>query len=172
MQIAARILTNTPIWVFVLLAFLIWQGSLSLRPRTQPLWRVLIVPAVFVLMGLSRLLLGGKAISLVLVWLVAAALLFSIALLRGAGNIVVDGNGQVTRSGSVVPLVRNLTVFLLQYAVAVIAAMQLDAFAGVAMLGQAVSGACAGYFLGWGLVLVRSWRSHSAARGADREISI
>jgi hypothetical protein len=36
MQVAIRILTNTPVWVFPLLAYLIWQGWQSLRPRTRP----------------------------------------------------------------------------------------------------------------------------------------
>jgi len=34
MQVAIRILTNTPVWVFPLLAYLVWQGWQSLRPRT------------------------------------------------------------------------------------------------------------------------------------------
>jgi hypothetical protein len=34
MQVAIRVLTNTPVWVFPLLAYLIWQGQ-SLRPRTR-----------------------------------------------------------------------------------------------------------------------------------------
>ena len=55
MLTVTRILTNTPLWVFALLAYLIWQGSQSLRPRTQPIWRMLIVPLVFFLMGVSRL---------------------------------------------------------------------------------------------------------------------
>jgi hypothetical protein len=46
MQVAMRILTNTPVWVFPLLACLIWQAQL-LRPRTRPIWRMLIVPLVF-----------------------------------------------------------------------------------------------------------------------------
>jgi len=55
MQIAFRILINTPVWVFALLAYLIWQGLQGLRPRMRPVWRTLIVPLVFFLMGLSRL---------------------------------------------------------------------------------------------------------------------
>src|SRR5882724_13700083 len=58
MQIAVRILANTPLWVFALLAYLIWQGSQALRVRTQPIWRMLIIPLVFFLMGLSRLILA------------------------------------------------------------------------------------------------------------------
>lgn len=54
MQTAIGILVHTPIWVLPLLAYLVWQGLRSLRPRTQPLWRMLIVPLVLFLMDLSR----------------------------------------------------------------------------------------------------------------------
>ena len=53
MQTALRILINTPLWVWPLLAYLICQGAQALRIRTQPIWRMLIVPLVFFLMGLS-----------------------------------------------------------------------------------------------------------------------
>jgi hypothetical protein len=55
LQTALRILINTPLWVWPLLAYLIWQGAHALRIRTQPIWRMLIVPLVFFLMDLSRL---------------------------------------------------------------------------------------------------------------------
>ena len=45
------VLTYTPIWVFPLFAFLVWQGMKSLRPRTQPIWQLLIVPSVFYNLG-------------------------------------------------------------------------------------------------------------------------
>ena len=172
MQTAMRIFANTPIWVFALLAFLTWQGGQALRSNTRPIWRVLIVPAVFFLMGLSRLALGGKEASLVLIWVAAAVVFVTVALIRGAGAISIDEDGIVVRAGSVVPLVRNLTVFLLQYAVAVVAAMKLDSLAGVAIAGQAVSGACSGYFLGWGIALIMAWREKSAGFEADRPISL
>ena len=53
MQIAFRILANTPLWVFALLAYLIWQGWQARRPRTQAIWRMLVVPLVFFVMGLD-----------------------------------------------------------------------------------------------------------------------
>src|SRR3977135_2280911 len=120
MQIALRILANTPIWVFALLAYLIWQGCQSLRIRTQPIWRMLIVPLVFFLMGLSRLvtardnglepLLAGAAAVLLFAWL---------GVSRRPQLLAVDRkSGTVTRPGSAMPLVRNITVFLLQYGVA------------------------------------------------------
>jgi hypothetical protein len=164
MQIVIAILINTPPWVFALLALLIWQGCMALRPRSQPLLRMLIVPAVFFLMGLSRLALGGKSIDLLLVWVASAAVFAALALYTGPRSVTVDGEtGRILRPGSVVPLVRNLTVFVLQYAVAVVTAMKLEAYWDVAVAGQAVSGACAGYFLGWSIALLRSYRARIGA---------
>jgi uncharacterized SAM-binding protein YcdF (DUF218 family) len=164
MQIAYRILVNTPLWVFALLAVLIWLGCLALRPRSQPLARMLIMPAVFFLMGLSRLALGGRTIDLLLAWAVSAALFAAIALYTGPRSVTVDGEtGRILTPGSVVPLIRNLAVFLLQYGVAVVTAMKLDASGEVAIAGQAVSGACAGYFLGWTIALLRAYRTRLAA---------
>jgi hypothetical protein len=76
MQFALDIVTNTPVWVFVLLGYLVWQGIVSLKPRTMPIWRVMVVPAVFILMGLSRIALtAGDGPGPVLAWL-GAALVF------------------------------------------------------------------------------------------------
>ena len=164
MWTAVIILANTPPWVFALLALLIWQGCMALRPRSQPLARMLIIPAVFFLMGLSRLLLVGKSIDLVLVWMAAAAVFVALALYTGPRSVTIDGTtGHILRPGSIIPLVRNLTVFGLQYAVAVVTAMKLQAAWEVAMAGQAVSGACAGYFLGWTIALLRGYRARLAA---------
>ena len=164
MQIAVAILVNTPPWVFALLALLIWQGCVALRPRSQPLPRMLILPAVFFLMGVSRLALGGKSIDLLLAWVASASLFAAMALYTGPRSVTVDGEtGRILCPGSVIPLVRNLTVFVLQYGVAVVTAMKLEAYREVAMAGQVVSGACAGYFLGWTIALLRSYRARSAA---------
>jgi hypothetical protein len=163
MQIAHGILVNTPLWVFALLALLIWLGCMALRPRSQPLPRMLIMPAVFFLMGLSRLALGGRTIDLLLTWVASAALFAAIALYTGPRSLTVDREtGRIVSPGSVIPLIRNLAVFLLQYGVAVVTAMKLDASGEVAMAGQAVSGACAGYFLGWAIALLRSYRARVA----------
>jgi len=161
MLVATRILTNTPLWVFALLAYLIWQGSQSLRPRTQPIWRMLIVPLVFFLMGLSRLVTARDGgIEPLLAWLVAALLFASLAIARAPRLLAVDRkSGTVTRPGSATPLARNITVFVLQYAVAVATAMKLEPHAAVAIIGHAVSGASAGYFSGWSVALLRRYRN-------------
>jgi hypothetical protein len=168
MLTATRILTNTPLWVFALLAYLIWQGSQSLRPRTRPIWRMLIVPLVFFLMGLSRLVTARNGgIEPLLGWLVAAVLFALLALSRKPKLLTVDRrSGTVTRPGSATPLARNITVFVLQYAVAVATAMKLEPHAAVAIIGHAVSGASAGYFSGFAVALLRRYRNFDAGENS------
>jgi hypothetical protein len=168
MQIAYGILTHTPIWVFVLLAYLIWQGLQALRLRTQAVWRMLIVPLVFFLMGLSRLVLApDNAIAPLLAWLAALLLFAALGLFNGPRLLAVDRQkGVVTRPSSIGPLVRNLTVFSLQYGVAVATAMKLEPQAAVAIVGHAVSGASAGYFSGWTAALWRRYRNFDQGQNA------
>jgi FtsH-binding integral membrane protein len=156
MQIAVRILANTPVWVFALLAYLIWQGLQALRTSTQPIWRMLIVPSVFLLMGLSRLVTASdNGLAPLLAWFAAA-----LSLYHGPRLLAVDRKtGRVTRPGSAAPLLRNITVFALQYGVAVATAMKLEPHAAVAIIGHAVSGGSAGYFSGWTAVLLRRYRN-------------
>jgi hypothetical protein len=168
MLTVTRILTNTPLWVFALLAYLIWQGSQSLRPRTLPIWRMLIVPLVFFLMGVSRLVTArDRGIEPLLAWLVAAVLFALLALSLRPKLLAVDRkSGTVTRPGSATPLARNITVFMLQYAVAVATAMKLEPHAAVAIIGHAVSGASAGYFSGRAVALVRRYRNFDAGENS------
>jgi len=44
MTFAYQILIHTPPWVWILLAYLVWQGIKAMQPRTVPIWRALIVP--------------------------------------------------------------------------------------------------------------------------------
>jgi hypothetical protein len=93
-------------------------------------------------------------------WLVAAILFGALALWRGPKLLAVDrARGVVTRPGSAGPLTRNVTVFSLQYGVAVATAMKLEPHAAVAIIGHAVSGASAGYFSGWAAMLLRRYRN-------------
>jgi hypothetical protein len=102
-----------------------------------------------------------------LAWFVAALLLAWLGFSRIPQLLAVDrGNGTVTRPGSAIPLVRNVTVFVLQYGVAVATAMKLEPHAAVAIIGHAVSGASAGYFSGWTAALLRRYRNFDAAENA------
>lgn len=111
-------LAHTPPYVFVLLAYVVWRGVLSLQTRQQAVWRLLIVPGLFTTTGLLLLVLrpSGEILP-VMAWLLGLAVFFPLGLVTGPRLLAVDrGRGGVTRAGSPVPLVRNLLVFGAQYA--------------------------------------------------------
>ena len=153
MTFAGQVVTRTPFYVWLLLAYLVWQGVRALRPRTQPLVRVFLVPLLFIAAGVMPLLIGPHVGGeLLAAWVLAAALLGPVGFLTGPTLQAVDRSaGTVTRPGSCVPLLRNVTVFVLQYAIAVAMEVQVDAAGWLALVGRVVSGATAGYFLGWAI---------------------
>jgi hypothetical protein len=157
MKFAWQILTHTPLWAFALLAFLIWQGIKAMRPRTVTIWRSLIVPAVFIVWGLSRLLSRQEYAGLLAAWLGAAVVLLAVGVLTARPFELDHASGEIKRPGSVLPLIRNVTVFVLQYAVAVIAAIDPGDATTAAIVGRAISGATTGYFLGRTVALLRQY---------------
>ena len=160
MQFAFGVLTHTPPWVFALLAYLVWQGIKAMQSRTMPIWRALIVPAVFIVWGVSRIGLGHQdSVWPLIAWIAAALALMPVGLLSPRSFEVDHTSGEIIRPGSVFPLIRNMIVFALQYTVAVIAAIDPDGRTAAAVTGRAISGATAGYFVGWTIALLRQyWR--------------
>ena len=168
MKFAWQILTHTPIWAFVLLAWLIWVGIKAMRPRTVTIWRSLIVPAVFIVWGLSRLLSRQDFAAPLVAWLGAAALFLVVGLLTARPLELDHTTGEIKRPGSVVPLIRNITVFALQYTVAVISAIDPHDATTAAIVGRAISGGTTGYFLGRTIALLRQyWRQRKEDIKAD-----
>ncbi|KJC43707.1 hypothetical protein UP09_17195 [Bradyrhizobium sp. LTSP885] len=159
MQFAYGVLTHTPLWVFVLLAYLVWQGFKAMQPRTTTIWRALIVPAVFIVWGVSRIGLRQDSAWPQIAWIAAALALLPLGVLTPRPFELDHATGQITRPGSVFPLIRNLIVFGLQYSVAVIAAIDVHDRLLAAIIGRAISGATAGYFIGSTIALLRAyWR--------------
>ncbi|KJC38516.1 hypothetical protein UB31_32925 [Bradyrhizobium sp. LTSP849] len=163
MTFAYQILTHTPLWVFVLFAYLVWQGIQAMQPRTTPIWRALIVPVVFIVWGISRIGFGHQDGAWPLVaWIVAALALFPLGVLTPRPFEVDHTTGQIIRPGSAFALVRNLIVFVLQYAVGVISAIDASDRALALIVGRAISGATAGYFIGSTIALLIAYRRKRA----------
>ena len=164
MMFAYQILIHTPLWVWLLLAFLIWQGIKSMQPRKGPIWRALIVPVVFIVWGASRIGFGHQDSQWPLVaWGLAALLLLPLGVLTPRPFDVDHKTGEILRPGSAFGLVRNLVVFALQYTVSVISAIDAGDRALAFAAGRAISGATAGYFLGSLIALLIAYRSKRAA---------
>jgi Family of unknown function (DUF6622) len=164
MQFAIGIITHTPIWAWILLAYLVWQGARAMQPQTTTIWRALIVPAIFIVWGLSRLGFGQQAgTAPLLAWIAAALVMLPIGVLTPRPFEVDHATGRIKRAGSVFPLVRNIIVFAAQYSVAVIAAIHTDDRAMAAIVGRAISGATSGYFIGSTIAMLRQyWKQRRA----------
>jgi hypothetical protein len=163
MKLSLGIITHTPLWVWVLLAYLIWQGIKAMQPRKTPIWRALIVPVVFIVWG-AKVGLGQQDSPWPLVtWLVALLALLPLGVLTPRPFDVDHASGEIIRPGSAFALIRNLVVFSLQYAVGVITAIDAGDRASAVLAGRAISGATAGYFIGGTIALLLAYRRKRAA---------
>jgi hypothetical protein len=136
MRFAYQILIHTPPWAFLLLAYLVWQGSF------------------------------GPLVS----WIAAALVLTPIGVLKAKPFELDHTTGEIRRPGSLIPLIRNVMIFALQYAVAVVAAIDPDGRTIASVIGRAVSGATTGYFLGRTIALLRQyWKQRKTDVRARRD---
>nr|WP_249803038.1 hypothetical protein [Bradyrhizobium sp. 21] len=145
-------------------AYLVWQGIKAMQPRRTPIWRALIVPAVFIVWGVSRIGFGHQDGTWPLIaWIAAALALLPLGVLTPRPFDVDHTTGEIIRPGSAFALVRNLVVFSLQYTVGVITAINAGDRALAFIAGRAISGATAGYFIGLTIALLIAYRRKSAA---------
>jgi hypothetical protein len=161
-----QILSHTPIWVWVLLAFLIYRGVNAMQPREVAPIRALIVPVVFLVWGLSGLLSShGLGLDLAL-FIVGAAAGYAaggvLAMLTPAPGLAPD-TGMLAMPGSPIPLAMIVAAFVVKYVGSVVQAMASDpATQGeVAAVLALIGGVFAGMFWGRTLALFRR-----ALRGA------
>jgi hypothetical protein len=171
MTFLGHMLAHTPRYIFLLLAYLIWQGVRSMRTRRQSVWRMLVLPSIFIGSGLLLLVLRPSgAIPAMAAWLAGLVAFIPLGLATGPRILEVDrASGRVTRAGSPVSLVRNLCVFGAQYAIAVAVVLHPTAQASLAIAGHAVSGTSVGYFIGWMIALRNRCRSAPDAAFAAPE---
>jgi hypothetical protein len=154
------ILRGTPVWVFVLVTYLVGMGAARLRTRVTRVHRLWIMPAVFIGWGLYGLAQHGGAFPSALAdWLMGSV---AGLVLGGAPRqrLIADRkHGLVQQPPSVVPLLRNLGLFGAHYALNVAAAIEPALRAGLMRWDVVVSGLGAGYFIGWAARFVQSYRN-------------
>jgi hypothetical protein len=159
-----NILQNTPLWVYAVFVLLMWFGVQGLRPRTLPLWRLLITPAIFIIWGIASLAVRSISSPLVVAdWAATLAAGAVIAwTMSRLDNVEIDrGRGAVSLPASALPLIRNVLILSAKYGLGVAAAMMPARRSELALWDIAVSGASAGYFLGWLARLALAYRRGS-----------
>lgn len=170
-QVLATIVQKTPLWVWGLLAALLWLGISQLAQRQASAGRVLLMPVAMA--GLSAYGLvsafgaAGSAASVFAIWLAAAALLAvaSLALWpRPPSGASYDAASRSFKlPGSAAPLALILGIFLTKYLVGVELALQpaLAHDTAFALEIAALYGLCNGLFAARA---ARLWRlAHGAS---------
>jgi hypothetical protein len=147
-----HILVKTPVYVWAILAFLIYRGVLAARDRDITLTRMLVIPLLMLVLALQSIAMQfGVASVAMLAW---AAGTVAVALQRwtfGRARLAPGSAADTLRiRGSWTPLAMMMAVFLIKYALAVALAirpgMAADAVFGGTVCG--LLGLCNGYFLG------------------------
>jgi uncharacterized protein DUF6622 len=163
----AQIAANTPLWVWALLALLLFLGIRALRPTTAPVWRIAILPTVFLIWGLTGVIAAnGLAAQRAVPWLAAIAAGTLIGwVIAGLKPIRADrAHGLVHIPGGPFTLVLALLIFAIKYVFGVLHAMSPAAFADARfwLTELAVSGVLTGMFIGRFAGLWRQYRADPA----------
>ena len=167
-----QILTNTPKFVFVLFAFLVWLGVKQMYARTMGLNRAIIVPVAMTALSLVGVISAfGNSSQALLAWFAAAAVVCtaSLQVLR-ADRVQYDaGARSFQMPGSVVPLVLFMGIFFTKYVVGASMAMQpaLAHNANFALIVCALYGSFSGIFMARAAVLLRVALRQSNPVGAN-----
>ncbi|WP_426212520.1 DUF6622 family protein [Massilia sp. TWP1-3-3] len=147
-----QILSHTPLYVWAILALLIYRGIVALRDREMAVRKMFIIPVIMLALSLQDIVAkfgtgllplsawaGGALVMTLLVWKLSSA---GISAGADAGNVRVHG--------SWVPLVLMMAIFCTKYATAVTLAVEPHA-KGNALFSTVVCvlfGVFNGYFLG------------------------
>jgi hypothetical protein len=164
-----QILTHTPLYVWAILAFLVYRGVVALRERETTLRKLFIIPVVMLALSLQDI--AAKFGAGLLPWSAWAGAALAVALLvwkfSGAGISAGAASGGVRVHGSRAPLALMMAIFLTKYATAVTLAIQPQASHNplFAVAVCALFGAFNGYFLGRLARNLHSWQQLRAPAG-------
>jgi len=163
-----QIVLNTPLWVWALLAFLVYRGILAAGGREVPLKKTLIIPLVMLALSLHGTLsaFGPKLATLTpwLLCLVAGAAL-AWALFERDAVRPYPRRGSIYLRGSWLPMALMLAIFATKYAVGVLLALQPQwaQQAGFAPGVCALYGLFSGVFIGKMLRILTLYRAAAEA---------
>jgi hypothetical protein len=143
----------------MLLAYLLWVGAKRLQPGVRALAKIWVTPAIFIAWGLIGLFQRRGDFSAVLgSWLIGALLGAALGLAVGIPMQADRVRKLVLLPGSPLPLLRILIIFGAHYGLRVAAALHPQHSDSYLTWDIYVSGASAGYFLGWSARFINGYR--------------
>ncbi|CUI06027.1 DUF6622 family protein [Massilia antarctica] len=147
-----QILTHTPLYVWAILALLVYRGVVALREREMTLGKMFIIPLIMLALSLQDIAAKfGTAFLPLSAWASGAVVMTLLVWKFGSAGISAGATpGKVRVHGSWVPLAMMLAIFFTKYATAVTLVVQPQAShnALFSMLVCALFGVFNGYFLG------------------------
>jgi len=147
-----QIITHTPLYVWAILAFLVYRGVIALREREMAFGKMFIIPVIMLLLSLQDMShkFGIDGLPLA-AWALGAVVTGLLVARLGRPRVAASATpGHVVVRGSRAPLVVMMAIFMTKYTTAVAMAMQpqlahlLPFAAGVCVL----FGCFNGYFMG------------------------
>ena len=165
-----EVLSRTPVWVWVLFAYLILRGVKALHPREVSPARALLIPVIFLVWALSGIHTELSDWSVALVAFAFALVLGLFAGWWNAARLPAASfnlaTGKIGRPGSAVTLVLVILAFIAKYILSVALAMhpQLAGQSGFAVIFGGISGLVDGVF--WGGT-IQQFRTAFASRAAS-----
>ncbi|WP_332848504.1 DUF6622 family protein [Massilia sp. S19_KUP03_FR1] len=147
-----QIFTHTPLYVWVILAFLIFRGVIAMRTRELAMNKLFIIPLVMLALSLfdiaAKFGLGGIGFA---TWTVTMAATLALLVRFGAARIAPTAKpGHVVVLGSKFPLALMMAIFVTKYvtSIAVVVQPHLRENAIFTVAVCALFGLFSGYFLG------------------------
>ena len=152
LQIVFQIVANTPLWVWPLMALVVWLGVLGLRPRVLPLWRLAVLPAVGLILSFLGIGQATQPALALVAWLVALGIALPLGVLLGHRRTVrrLD-DGRLEIAGGWFMLIFGISIFAVRYTLGVVFGMAPALRADPSWIAVAggVGGFVAGIGLGW-----------------------
>lgn len=146
-----QIITHTPVYVWAILAFLVYRGITALRTREVEMKKLFIIPVVMLALSLvdvSAKFGNGLAFA---TWLAAAGVTLALLFNFGAARVLPTATpGHVTVRGSIWPLLLMMAIFITKYVTSVVLAVQpqLRHDTLFTIIVCVLFGIFSGYFLG------------------------
>lgn len=152
-----EIVAHTPIWVWFVMALVLWLGVQGLRPRVVPVWRPMLplLPLVALTMSLSAVAHALQPDLALAIW--TAAFVLALPLGHAIGrrrSVRRTEDGQLEIAGGWFALVFGVSIFAVRYALGVLfgvapALAHQPFWIGLsAAVGGFVSGVGVGWFSG------------------------
>jgi hypothetical protein len=117
MTAVINIIQNTPVWVFPLIAGVLWLGSLNLRQRMLQIRLLFAFPLVMLVLSVGNSIGTSAPPALALAdWIGCAAVGAAIGWSLARRPLAIDSAARrITLSGSMIPLVVSMAILVLRY---------------------------------------------------------